>query len=48
MVAMKEGMFFWDFEQESHNDKKGSEGEFPVKVPQEIRQRIWKILPTCW
>jgi hypothetical protein len=40
MVVMKEGMFFWDFEQESYNDKRGSEGGFPVKVPQEICQRI--------
>jgi hypothetical protein len=40
MVVMKGGMFFWDFEQESYNDKRGSEGGFPVKVPQEICQRI--------
>ncbi|KAJ6351338.1 hypothetical protein OIU78_007286 [Salix suchowensis] len=39
IMILKVGVFR-DFEQESHNDKKSSEGEFPVDIPQAICQRI--------
>ena len=39
IMKLKVGVFR-DFEQESHNEKKSSEGEFPVDIPQAICQRI--------